>query len=417
MDKIASETNPSGRALGHVRTPHDVRPPTLRSDPRLSPLNLPIDSLPHRMMNVPRPPRPERILVVDDEPWITEVIVDQLLLEGFQSDATNDSAEVMDLLSGKHYDLVVLDIHMPAPNGLTLLREIQARDPFLPVLMLTAFSDAETATQAMHNGASDYVVKPHHGPQLAMRIVRALERGQLLRERAEAQMLLERRVDEQTRQLRDQARQLAQMLERMTVTYQATVKALEATLDVRDQSAPGHCQRVARLAVQLARKMGVKGDELMALEHGARLHDIGKLGIPDGILMKPGPLTESEWCSMQKHPEIGRQIVAHIDFLASALPVIQHHHEHYDGSGYPSGLQRSEIPLLARIFSVVDAFDAQTHTRPYNTVLTPQKALDNIRASAGTVFDPQVVDVFVAMIGEQTPLDRNGNGTSDSLPR
>jgi cyclic di-GMP phosphodiesterase len=423
MGKTASETNLSGRALGHVRTLHDVRPPAPRSDSLPSLMRLPTDIMPHRMVNLPRPPRPERILVVDDEPWITEVIVDQLLLEGFQSDATNDSTEVMDLLSGKHYDLVILDIHMPAPNGLTLLREIQARDPFMPVLMLTAFSDAETATQAMHDGASDYVVKPHHGAQLAMRIVRALERGQLLRERAEAQALLERRVDEQTRQLRDQARQLTQMLERMTVTYQATVKALEATLDVRDQSAPGHCQRVARLAVQLARKMGVKGDDLMALEHGARLHDIGKLGIPDGILMKPGPLTEAEWRSMQKHPEIGRQIVAHIDFLAGALPIIQHHHEHYAGSGYPDGLQGSEIPLLARIFSVVDAFDAQTHTRPYNTVLTPQKALDNIRASAGTVFDPQVVDVFAALLLEQALLEeqaaanQNGNGTSDPLLR
>lgn len=409
MDKTASETNLSGRALGHVRTLHDVRPPAPHPDARPSLLRLPIDTLPHRMANVPPTPRPERILVVDDEPWITEVIVDQLLLEGFQSDATNDSSEVMDLLSAKHYDLAILDIHMPAPNGLTLLREIQARDPYMPVLMLTAFSDAETATQAMHDGASDYVVKPHHGAQLAMRIVRALERGQLLRERAEAQALLERRVDEQTRQL-------AQMLDRMTVTYQATVKALEATLDVRDQSAPGHCRRVARLAVQLARKMGVKGDDLMALEQGARLHDIGKLGIPDGILMKPGPLTEAEWQSMQKHPEIGRQIVAHIDFLASALPVIQHHHEHYDGSGYPDGLRGADIPLLARIFGVVDAFDAQTHIRPYNTVLTPQKALDNIRASAGTVFDPQVVDVFAALLSEQAVLDQSGNGTSDSLP-
>ena len=415
MDKTASEAKTSGHVLGHVRTPYDVRRPTLRSDPRPMPVNLSIDSLPRPIAKAPRPPRPERILVVDDEPWITEVIVDQLLLEGFPSDATNDSTEVMNLLSGKHYDLVILDIHMPAPNGLTLLREIQARDPFLPVLMLTAFSDAETATQAMQDGASDYVVKPHHGAQLAMRIVRALERGQLLRERAEAQRLLERRVEEQTWQLRDQARQLAQMLERMTVTYQATVKALEATLDVRDQSAPGHCRRVARLAVQLARRMGVEGDDLMALEHGARLHDIGKLGIPDGILMKPGPLTESEWCSMQKHPEIGRQIVAHIDFLASALPVIQHHHEHYDGSGYPSSLQRAEIPLLARIFSVVDAFDAQTHTRPYNTVLTAQKALENIRASAGKVFDPHVVDTFVSMIEEQASPDLNGNEMPDPL--
>ena len=358
-------------------------------------------------------PSTGRILIVDDEPWITHVISQQLTLEGYQTDTTNDSSQVMGALSTTDYDLVVLDIHMPPPNGLVLLRQIQEQHPLLPVLMLTASRDAETATRAMHEGASDYIVKPHRRPQLAVRVQRAMERGQLLREKTKAHQLLERRVSEQTWQLREQSTQLAQMLERMTVTYQATLRALEATLDVRDQSAPGHCRRVAKLAVQLAQRMGLPEDDLVALEHGARLHDIGKLGIPDGILMKAGPLTDTEWRTMQKHPEIGCQIVGHIDFLQDALPIIRHHHEHYDGSGYPSGLKGKEIPLLARIFSVVDAFDAQTNKRPYNSVLNAQNALEDLRVNGKKLFDPEVVDAFTNMIKEQDFDGQDDQGISD----
>lgn len=364
-----------------------------------------------------QPSRAERVLAVDDEPDITDLICEQLAFQGFQVDGTNDSSEVLDMLSRAHYDLVILDIQMPAPDGLTLLAAIQERDPFLPVLMLTAFGDAETATRAMQEGASDYLVKPHRGRQLILRVERALERGQLLRERAHFHQLLEQRVEEQTHQLREQSRQLEQMLDRVLVTYRATLKALEAALDARDQSAPGHCRRVARLAVQLGKKLGLSRHDLVALEHGALLHDIGKLGIPDGILLKPGPLTDHEWLTMQKHPTIGSQIVGHIDFLQDALPVIRCHHEHYDGSGYPQGLQGNQIPLLARIFSVVDAFDALTSKRPYNAVRSTQAALDDIRADAGKLFDPRVVDVFVRMIERQaSPGLESTRHPSDPAP-
>lgn len=352
-----------------------------------------------------KPARSERILIVDDEPWITDVISEQLSMEGFRTQKTNDSSKVMDMLSRDQYDLVITDIHMPEPDGLALLRQIQKKDPFLPILMLTAFTDAETATQAMKEGASDYLVKPHNTTQLSLRVERALERSQLLREKALAHRLLEQRVQEQTQKLRQQSQQLANMLERVIVTYRATLRALEATLDVRDQSAPGHCQRVAKLAVRLAKKMGYSGRDLVALEHGARLHDIGKLGISDTLLMKPGPLTNAERRTMQKHPEIGCQIVGHIDFLKNALPIIRYHHERYDGAGYPDGLRGEEIPMLARIFTIVDVFDAQTNRRPYNTVRSVQSTLESMRANAGKLLDPEVVNAFTAMI-EEPDLDK-----------
>ncbi len=262
-------------------------------------------------------------------------------------------------------------------------------------------SDANTASKAMREGAYDYIVKPYQTSLLVSRIERALERSQLLRERDQAQQLLEQRVAEQTHTLRAQSKQLSQMLDRVLLTYRATLKALEATLDARDQSAPGHCRRVSKLAVQLGTKMGIQGDELISLEHGALLHDIGKLGIPDTILLKPGPLTESEWTVMHGHPEIGADIVRHIDFLQDALPIIRHHHERYDGGGYPGHLKGKKIPLLARIFAVADAFDAMTHQRPYNAVGKIKDVLDTLRQGKGKQFDPQIVDTFAAMIEDQ----------------
>jgi putative nucleotidyltransferase with HDIG domain len=354
------------------------------------------------------PSRSQYILVIDDDPWIADVVAEQLALQGYQVQTSSDSSQVMGLLSVEAYDLVILDIYMPEPDGIELLKRIHQEHPYLPVLMLTSSDDTATAIQAMQEGASDYIIKPHRVSQLIARVQRALERGIMLRERALAYQILEQRVRQQTRQLHEQSKQLTQMLERVLLTYQATLHALEAALDARDQSAPGHCRRVAKLAVELGRRMGLPESDLLALEQGARLHDIGKLGIPDTILMKPGPLAPEERRAMERHSEIGCEIVAHIDFLQDALPIIRYHHEHYDGSGYPNGLRGEQIPLLARIFSVVDAFDAQANARPYNTAPSVQKALANIRANRGKWFDPEVVDAFIDMMGEQGTLSPRG---------
>lgn len=396
-NKTPDELDPQ-QAAGHPTVEKSHRDPSAQ---RMTPTNGQKPSTDHSKAKQDMPSRPERVLVVDDEVWITDVLAEQLAIEGFGADVTNSSEDVMGMLAQKPYDLVLLDIHMPPPDGLTLLQEIREAHPFLAVLMLTAFSDADTASRAMREGATDYIVKPHHSAQLVSRIERAIERSQLLRERAEAQQTLERRVNEQTQKLRAQSKQLSQMLERVLVTYRATLKALEAALDVRDQSSPGHCRRVAKLAVQLATRLGFKGNDLVILEHGALLHDIGKMGIPDMILLKPGPLTDEEWETMRTHPNIGCEIVGHIGFLQDALPIIRHHHEHFDGSGYPDGLRGEEIPMLARIFAVADSFDAQTSERPYKEVHPPELALENIRADSGTLYDPRIVDEFCAMIHER----------------
>lgn len=348
----------------------------------------------------PKSKRAEQILVVDDDVWIVDVIAKQLGLANFTVDTTTDSTQVMDMLDSKHYDLVISDVWMPQIDGLALLRTIQEKYPYMGVLLLTAINDAATATQAMLDGASDYLVKPINETQLFLRVDRALERSRLLQERALYQKHLQETVELQTRKLREQSQKLTQALEHLFVTYKATLNALQAALDVRDQSAPGHCKRVSKLAVRLARRMGFSGDDLVSIEHGALLHDIGKLGIPDAILMKPAPLSEEERAIVEKHPIVGCQVIGHIDFLRGVLPIVRHHHERYDGLGYPDGLKGKEIPILARIFSVVDAFDAQTHRRPYNIVRSIQNSLEELHANRGTSFDPQVVDEFIAMLQE-----------------
>jgi putative nucleotidyltransferase with HDIG domain len=166
-------------------------------------------------------------------------------------------------------------------------------------------------------------------------------------------------------------------------------------LDLRDKETEGHSQRVTRMTVRLAQALGVPEADIVQMRRGALLHDIGKLGIPDAILQKPGPLDENEWVVMRKHPVYAYEMLAPIPFLHTALDIPYYHHEKWDGSGYPLGLAGEDIPLAARIFAVVDVWDALTNDRPYRTAWTPERALNHIQSLVGTHFDPQVVAVFV----------------------
>jgi len=210
---------------------------------------------------------------------------------------------------------------------------------------------------------------------------RAIERRQLLIERREYQALLERRVEEATRSL-EQA-------------YTQTLEALGAALDSRDVGTESHSRRVHGYSLALAREHGMPPEQLPDLAHGVLLHDIGKIGIPDAILLKPGSLTVEEWTVMRSHPEIGKRLIEKIPFLHNAIPVVWCHHEKWDGSGYPRGLAGEEIPLNARIFMVVDAFDAMTFDRPYSKAIPFDAAIAEIKRCAGTHFDPHVVESFL----------------------
>jgi response regulator RpfG family c-di-GMP phosphodiesterase len=328
------------------------------------------------------------ILVVDDDQQVREVLHQIFLSGGFVCLTAGDGREGMAVFEAHRPPLVVTDLKMPGMDGVQLLAAVRAADPDAAVIVLTGAADVKTAIDSLKLGAHDFIMKPVNVDELLIACERALERRQLLIERRQYHELLERRVEEATRDLAGAYRQLQD-------TYRATLEALGSALDSRDVGTEAHSRRVHGYALALAREHGVPEADLRDIAHGVLLHDIGKIGIPDAILLKPGPLTPDEWDIMRRHPGIGRSLIENIPFLRGAVPIVFHHHERWDGTGYPVGLQGEAIPLGARIFSVVDAFDAMTFDRPYSKALPFDVALTEIKRCAGSHFDPDVVESFL----------------------
>jgi response regulator RpfG family c-di-GMP phosphodiesterase len=321
------------------------------------------------------------ILIVDDDWQVREVLHEIFLSAGFTCQVAGDGREGLGLFRATFPPLTVTDLKMPVMDGIALLQAIRQADPDAAVIVLTGAADVKTAIESLKLGAHDFIMKPVNVDELLIAADRAIERRQLLIERREYQALLERRVEEATRNL-EQA-------------YTQTLEALGAALDSRDVGTESHSRRVHGYSLALAREHGMAPDALADLAHGVLLHDIGKIGIPDAILLKPGPLTADEWNVMRSHPEIGKRLIEKIPFLHGAMPVVWCHHEKWDGSGYPRGLAGEDIPLNARIFMVVDAFDAMTFDRPYSKAVPFDVAIAEIKRCAGSHFDPRVVESFL----------------------
>ena len=200
-----------------------------------------------------------------------------------------------------------------------------------------------------------------------------------------------------------QAAEIKAAYDKLETTYDQTLAALMSALDARDRETEGHSSRVSYLTAKLGAALNFSHEQLKVLERGSLLHDIGKIGISDTILHKPGPLSKEEWVVMRRHPDIGAKIVEGIPFLEDTIPLIRHHQERWDGSGYPAGLRGEEIPILARMFSIVDTFDALTSKRPYRQKISTQEAVEYIREQAGVIFDPHIVEVFDRLITEDPP--------------
>jgi response regulator RpfG family c-di-GMP phosphodiesterase len=330
----------------------------------------------------------KQVLLIDDDAQVREVLRQIFQGAGFECRLAANGAEGLSLFRATRPDLIVTDLKMPIMDGIGVLTTIQEIDPDAAVMVLTGAPDVKTAIESLKLGAYDFIMKPVNVDELLIAAERALERRQLLRERRQYQHLLERRVEEATDDLRRAYQQLQ-------ATYRATLETLGAALDSRDVGTEAHSRRVHGYALATAQEYGVPTEDLVDLAHGVLLHDIGKIGIPDRILLKPGPLTPDEWQTMRRHPEIGKRLIEKIPFLLGALPIVYCHHERWDGSGYPQGLKAEAIPLGARIFSVVDAFDAMTFDRPYSKAVPFEAAKTEIRRCAGSHFDPVVVEAFL----------------------
>jgi putative nucleotidyltransferase with HDIG domain len=256
--------------------------------------------------------------------------------------------------------------------------------------MMTGVDDIQVGIEAMKKGADDYLVKPLQTEIVMVSLERALERKRLELELENYHERLEKMVKERTRQLETALSQVER-------SYEDTLQALGAAIDLRDSETAGHSRRVTLYSAKIARQLGATPQELKTVTMGAWLHDIGKLGIPDAILLKPGALTEQEWAIMRSHAQVGFDLVKRIPFLSGAAEIVLTHHERCDGSGYPRGLKTAEIPIGARIFAVADTVDAMTSDRPYRLALSFEEAHDEIRRGSGSRYDPRVASGFLSI--------------------
>lgn len=331
-----------------------------------------------------------RILIVDDEEAIREVVSSILEAQGYQCSTASNGREALDVLKEKSFDLVLSDMVMPEMDGMQLLRKLREKDPDLPVVMVTAMHDLSTAIDAIRHGAYDYILKPFEKNQLFLSISRALEHRRVVVENRDYQHNLEKLVEKRTGELRRALSQLEQ-------SYDQTLQALGRALDLKDAETQGHCERVTAFTIAIAKAMHIDPTMLPHIARAAFLHDIGKMAIPDRILRKPGPLDDDERTIMRTHCEIGYDMVVKIPFLREAAEIVLSHQEYFDGSGYPRGLRGEAIPLGARIFAVADALDAMISDRPYRKALPIDHARKEILRCSGTQFDPKVVETFLAL--------------------
>lgn len=335
----------------------------------------------------------ENILVCDDEEAIREVVSTLLEAQGFHCTVVQNGYQAIEEIKKSAQDLVLSDIVMPEMDGMRLLKQLRSYDEDIPVIMVTAMHDISIAIEAMRAGAYDYILKPFEKDQLYHSVKRALEHRHLVIENRSYQRDLERLVAERTHQLSMTLRDLEQ-------SYDYTLEALGGALDAKDAETEGHCQRVTAITILIAKMMKVDGEELRHIARGAFLHDIGKMGIPDQMLRKPGPLTEDERQLMKRHCEIGYTVLKKIPFLSDAAEIVLSHQEFYNGGGYPRGLKGEQIPLGARIFAVADTLDAMTSDRPYRKALPIEAARAEVQKFSGTQFDPKVVEAFLSKPAE-----------------
>jgi putative nucleotidyltransferase with HDIG domain len=343
------------------------------------------------------------ILIVDDDQQVQSVLT-AILSEHFICRIASGALEARELLSRERFQLVLLDINMPGPNGLDFLTQITALRPAPTVVMISASPDLESPIEAMRRGAYDYLPKPFGLNQVMAVVERALEHQTLREMQREYSLRLEKMVEERTARLAEDARQIEEqnrrikgMYETLYENYRATLRSLAKALEARDAETRGHSDRVVAYCLKLGQQLELTDRELLALEQGALLHDIGKIGTPDGILLKAGTLTEEEWLVMRQHIDHGAAIVSEVELLNDALWVIQEHHEKWDGSGYPQGLKGEEISIYARIFAVADCADAITSDRPYREGRPFEAVIEELTVCAGTHFDPRVVEAFVSV--------------------
>jgi response regulator RpfG family c-di-GMP phosphodiesterase len=328
----------------------------------------------------------QRILVVEDEEP-TRKLLFEILKSKYECDAVDSAEAALEKISTKEYSVILSDINLNGMSGIELIPEINFLSPNTVVILISGQQEVGFAVEAFRRGAFDYIPKPFEIRSVLVSVERALKHYELKVIKEKYHTHLEELVAERTTEL-DKA------LEEVENSYQVTLKALVQALEMRDFETHGHAERVVTFSLRLGHELGLTKKELRDLELGALLHDIGKIGVPDTILRKPAKLNDDEWVKMRLHPLHGQKLLRNIPFLDAASEVVVQHHEKWDGTGYPYGLRGEDINMGARIFAVVDAFDAIISDRVYRKGRSYSEALSEIQKFSGSQFDPIVVDAF-----------------------
>lgn len=310
-----------------------------------------------------------RILVIDDDATVRGTVAEMLRRSGYEPREAATHEQALALLEDLEVVLVVSDIVMPGLDGFELTELVRQRRPSLPVLLITGAGTDQNLQEALARGAAGLIAKPFSLAELARTVAAVLQRAR------------DREDDVRRR-----------------VVSGALAGVLASVLEARDGSVRGHCDRITDLAGRIGEGLGLGPAELETLSLGALLHDIGKVGIPDSILLKPGPLDSHEWILMRTHPEVGERLLAPFDELSEVRAIVRHHHEHWDGSGYPDSLSGGRIPLNARIIAVADAIEAMSVRRPYRDAVPAEEIVEQLCHGRGAQWDPAVVDCALELI-------------------
>jgi len=318
------------------------------------------------------------ILVADDQASNRELMQELLSRQGFKVVTAPDGASALEQLATTQVDLVLLDVMMPHITGFAVCQKIKSNPAtdLVPVVLVTALSDKQDRLEGIKAGADDFLTRPVDRTELLARVRSLLK--------------LKFRTDE---------------LERA----ESVLFSLARSIEGKDPYTSGHCERLAEFSVRLGERVGLSEEQITALRRAGVVHDIGKVAVPDAILLKPGRLTEEEWTVIRQHPVVGERICAPLKSFRLVLPIIRHHHEKYDGSGYPDGLRGDAIPVAARVLQIVDVFDALTTERPYKKAFSAADALQTVREEvAKGWWDPQIFGEFEQIVR---------NGTADRVVR
>jgi putative two-component system response regulator len=343
-----------------------------------------------------------RILIVDDEEPLRRALRRTLMRAGYSVAEAGDVAEARSILASEPIELVFCDVNMPGESGLELVRSVAGGESEVVVIMLTGVDDPAVAEQALAIGAHGYLVKPIAPNEALINVASGLRRRTLELERRAYVRELEAKVLTRTSALRDALERLEQTEASARHAERETVDRLVTALSLRSEETGAHIRRVGCYSELLARKGRVNSWSEEQIRLAAMLHDVGKIGIPDAILLKPGPLTDEEFAIIKRHPALGSSLLAKgsSPVLRLAAEIAMTHHERWDGRGYPRGLANGDIPIFGRIAAIADVFDALTSDRVYRRALPLTDAIALIQAERGGHFDPTLVELFVSSIDE-----------------